>query len=126
MAQVRALIVDDSEAMRRSIGLALQRIPGLVCLEAQDGAEGLKRLSGEQFDVILTDINMPVMDGLKLIARARQEGSLNRETPVLVITTESSQADRQRALALGANGYLVKPFRAAEVLTAVKELLKLP
>ena len=125
MAQLKALIIDDSQAMRRSISYALQRIEGVVCLEAQDGAEGLKRLSAEHFDVILTDINMPVMDGLKLIAHVRQEDSAHRSTPVVVITTETAPEDRRRAMALGANAYLVKPLRAHTVINTVKELLKL-
>lgn len=125
MAQLKALIVDDSQTMRRSISYALQRIPGLVCHEAQDGAEGLESLNSGPFDIIVTDINMPVMDGFGLIARIRKEGSPHRETPVVVISTESSPDDRRRALALGANAYLVKPFRAHTVIAAVKELLKL-
>lgn len=125
MGQIKALIVDDSQAMRRSIAYALQRIDGVVCLEAQDGAEGLKRLASERFDIILTDINMPIMDGLKLIAHVRGEDSAHREVPVVVVTTESAPEDRRRAMALGANAYLVKPLRAHEVIAAVKDLLRL-
>jgi len=125
VAQLKALIVDDSQAMRRSIVYALQRVEGVACVEAQDGAEGLKRLTTERFDIILTDINMPIMDGLKLIAHVRQEDSAHRETPVVVITTESAPEDRRRALALGASAYLVKPLRAQQVIATVKELLKL-
>ncbi len=126
MGQLRALIVDDSSAMRKSIALALQRIPELTCAEAENGLEALKRVRVERFDVILTDINMPLMDGLKLIGQVRGPGTLNRETPLVVITTEASLADRQRALALGANVYLTKPLRAHTVIEAVKDLLKLP
>ena len=123
MAPRKALIVDDSQVMRRSIIYALQRIENLVCQEAQDGAEGLKKLTTERFDIILTDINMPVMDGLKLIAHVRGEESANRETPLVVITTETAQEDRRKALALGADAYLVKPVRAHNVLDTVKQLL---
>ncbi len=126
MASRKVLIVDDSQAMRRSIVYALQRLDDLMCLEAQDGAEGLKRLSAERFDIILTDINMPVMDGLKLIAHVRGEDSPHKATPIVVISTESADEDRRRALALGANAYLVKPLRANVVLETVKQLLKLP
>jgi two-component system chemotaxis response regulator CheY len=125
VAQLKALVVDDSQAMRRSIIYALQRIEGMVCLEAADGVEGLKRLSTESFDIVLTDINMPIMDGLKLIAHLRQAESAHRETPVVVITTEAAPEDRRRALALGANAYLVKPLRAQNVLATVKGLLEL-
>ncbi|HEY3447149.1 MAG TPA: response regulator [Myxococcales bacterium] len=126
MASRKVLIVDDSQAMRRSIVYALQRVDDLMCLEAQDGAEGLKRLAAERFDIILTDINMPVMDGLKLIAHVRQDDSPHKATPIVVISTESAPEDRRRALALGANAYLVKPLRANVVLETVKQLLKIP
>ena len=122
----KALIVDDSQAMRRSIIYALQRLDGLLCLEARDGAEGLRRLADERFDLIVTDINMPVLDGLKLIAHVRSERSPHKDTPLVVITTESAPEDRRRALALGANAYLVKPLRANAVTGAVRELLKIP
>jgi two-component system chemotaxis response regulator CheY len=126
VAQRKVLIIDDSQAMRRSIVYALQRLEELVCLEAADGAEGLKRLAADHYDIILTDINMPVMDGLKLIAHIRGDDSAHKDTPVVVITTEDAPDDRRRAMALGANAYLVKPLRANTVLDTIKELLKLP
>jgi two-component system chemotaxis response regulator CheY len=122
--QIRALVVDDSQAMRRSIMYALQRIPGIVCTEAQDGADGLKKLAQGRFDLVLTDINMPLMDGLKLISHIRQATD-HRHVPIVVITTEGAAADRERALALGASAYLVKPVQARVVMDTVKELLKL-
>ena len=125
MAQLRALIVDDSQAMRRSIIYALQRIEGMECLEAQDGAEGLRKLAQERFDLVLTDINMPVMDGLKLIALMRGAESPHKDVPLIVITTVGGADDRRKAMALGANAYLVKPLRAPNVLATVKEQLKL-
>ncbi|WP_141333425.1 response regulator [Myxococcus sp. AB025B] len=122
--QIRALVVDDSQAMRRSIMYALQRISGMVCTEAQDGAEGLKKLTQGRFDLVLTDINMPLMDGLKLIHHIRQATD-HRGVPIVVITTEGAAADRERALALGASAYLVKPVQAKVVMDTVKHLLKL-
>ena len=122
--QIRALVVDDSQAMRRSIMYALQRINGVVCTEAQDGAEGLKKLTQGRFDLVLTDINMPLMDGLKLISHIRQATD-HRHVPIVVITTEGAAADRERALALGASAYLVKPVQAKVVMDTVKGLLKL-
>lgn len=124
--QIRALVVDDSQAMRRSIMYALQRLGSVVCVEAQDGAEGLKRLTTEgRFDLVLTDINMPLMDGLKLISHIRQAASEHQRVPIVVITTESAQKDRERAMALGASAYLVKPVQAKLVQDTVRELLKL-
>ena len=125
MNDLRALVVDDSQAMRRSLVFALQRLTRLLCDEAADGAEGLKKLSHTRFDLVLTDINMPLMDGLKLIHHIRQS-DVHRSVPVVVITTEAAAADRSRAMALGASAYLVKPVQAHTVLETVKSLLKLP
>ncbi len=120
-----ALVVDDSVTLRRSLVLALQRIEGMTCVESGDGAEGLKLLAKGQFDIVLTDINMPLVDGLKVVAAVRQN-ERHHGIPVMVITTESDVEDRRKALALGANRYMVKPVQAPEVIAAVKELLKLP
>ncbi|RKH16256.1 response regulator [Corallococcus praedator] len=123
--QIRALVVDDSQAMRRSIMYALQRLTGVVCVEAEDGVAGLKVLTTQgRFDLVLTDINMPLMDGLKLISHIRKAPE-HRGVPIVVVTTEGAEADRARAMALGASAYLVKPVQARVVLETVKELLKL-
>jgi two-component system chemotaxis response regulator CheY len=122
--QIRALVVDDSQAMRRSIMYALQRIGDIVCVEAQDGAEGLKKFTAGKFDIVLTDINMPLMDGLKLISQIRSDPTF-KELPIVVITTEAADADRARAMALGASAYLTKPIQAQSVLDTVKQLLRL-
>jgi two-component system chemotaxis response regulator CheY len=124
MTQIRALVVDDSQAMRRSIMFALQRLGGVICVEAVDGADGLKKFTQSQFDLVLTDINMPLMDGLKLISHIRQ-ATEQREVPIVVITTEGAAADRERAMTLGASAYLVKPVQSKVVLDTVKDLLKL-
>ncbi len=124
MTQIHALVVDDSQAMRRSIMFALQRLGGVVCVEAVDGADGLKKFTQSRFDLVLTDINMPLMDGLKLISHIRQS-SEQREVPIVVITTEGAAADRERAMTLGASAYLVKPVQSKVVLDTVKDLLKL-
>jgi two-component system chemotaxis response regulator CheY len=93
-------------------------------VEAGDGAEALKKFQAGAFDIVLTDINMPVLDGLKLTAHIRQ-GPQNRNVPIVIITTEAALADRERALKLGANAYLVKPVQAQDVLDTVKSLLGL-
>lgn len=110
--------------MRRSILFALQRMGGFALDEAQDGVEALKKFSRAPFDIVLTDINMPMMDGLKLISHIRQ-GVQNAAVPIVVITTESAEEDRQKALKLGASAYLVKPVQAKEVMDAVRSLLRL-
>ena len=117
-----ALVVDDSPAMRRSLAQALDRM-GLEVLEAADGALAWRKLQGAAVDVVLTDINMPVMDGLKLIALVRAGGA-HRTVPIVVITTESAEADRRRAEALGANAYLVKPVQSQDVVATVERLLE--
>ncbi len=119
---IRALVVDDSLPLRRSVMYALQRLGDVVCIEAGDGAEAIKKLGAGPFDVVLTDINMPLLDGLKLISHIRGEPKLEK-LPIVVITTESAEADKERALKLGADAYLVKPVKAQEVLDAVTKLL---
>ena len=118
-----ALVVEDSPTMRQLIVFALRRIKGLEIVEADDGVDALKKLAGpHKFDIILTDINMPIMDGLKLVSRVR--GSENLKTiPIVIITTEGAAEDRSRALALGANAYITKPIQAPQVIAKVKELL---
>src|SRR5512142_110882 len=99
MPAVSALVVEDSPTMRQLIVFALQRIRGMRVEEAANGVEALRKLAAPAwFDIILTDVNMPVMDGLKLVQRVRADSEL-RAVPIVVITTESSAADRERALA---------------------------
>lgn len=119
---IRALVVDDSLQLRRSVMYALQRLEDVVCVEAGDGAEALKKFQASHFDIVLTDINMPVLDGLKLTSHIRKGGT-NHLVPIVIITTEAALADRERALKLGANAYLVKPVKAQDVLDTVKSLL---
>jgi two-component system chemotaxis response regulator CheY len=120
-----ALVVDDSRTMRQQICWALQRSLGISPVEAADGAEGWKKLADGAFDIVLTDVNMPVLDGLKLISMIRA-GDRTRDVPVVVITTERGEAERARALGMGADAYLVKPVRAQQIVAKVKELLGLP
>ncbi|HEX8950477.1 MAG TPA: response regulator [Polyangia bacterium] len=119
-----ALVVEDSPTMRQLIVFALRRIRGLEVLEADDGVDALRKLAASKLDIILTDINMPIMDGLKLVKRVRSDEAL-KAIPIIIITTEGAEEDRQRALALGANAYITKPIQAPQVIAKVKELLKL-
>jgi two-component system chemotaxis response regulator CheY len=123
MERQRILIVEDSPTMRQLLVFALRRLPAVDIVEAQDGMDGLRKLSSDHFDLALIDINMPVMDGLKLIGLMRGEDGL-RDVPVVVITTEGAEQDRERALRLGANEYLTKPIQANRVLAVVRSLLK--
>jgi two-component system chemotaxis response regulator CheY len=118
----QALVVEDSTPMREMMVQALRRVEGLVTVEAADGLDALRKISNQQFDIILTDINMPILDGLKLVKRLRSDENY-RTVPVIIVTTESADEDRQRALALGANAYLTKPVKAAELTELVAQLL---
>ena len=84
----------------------------------------MRKLAASKFDIVVTDINMPIMDGLKLVKRIRSDDA-HKDIPIIIITTEGSQEDRSRALALGANAYITKPIQAPQVIAKVKELLKL-
>jgi len=110
--------------MRQLIRFALNRIPGAEVIEASDGVDGLKKLSSNQVDLILCDINMPIMDGLKLVSLVRSNEAF-KNVPIVMITTEGAKEDKERAMALGANAYITKPIQSAILLSTVKELLKL-
>jgi two-component system chemotaxis response regulator CheY len=123
MAQLHALVVDDSSAMRRQLCYALRRVVGMETVEAADGADAWRKLCTVAFDIVITDINMPLLDGLKLVALVRAGGAHQR-VPIVVITTESAEADRKRAMNLGASAYLVKPVQATQVVETVRALLR--
>ena len=119
-----ALVVEDSPPMRKMIVFALSRIRELTVVEADDGVDALRRLAGTKFDIIITDINMPILDGLKLVKRLRADDAY-KDVPIVIITTEGAEEDRQRALALGANAYITKPIQAPQVIQLVRETLGL-
>jgi two-component system chemotaxis response regulator CheY len=124
LPELNALVVEDSPMMRQLLVFALSRVKQLRITEADDGVDGLRKLAGGKFDIILTDINMPIMDGLKLVKRVRTD-PVHKDVPIVIITTESAEEDRQRALSLGANAYITKPIQAPQVIAKVKELLGL-
>ena len=125
MSEHSCLVVEDSPMMRQLLVFALARIKKLKVTEAEDGVDGLRKLAGDRFDLVITDINMPIMDGLKLVKRIRSDET-HKDVPIIIITTEGSQEDRQRAMALGATAYITKPIQAPQVIAKVKELLSLP
>ena len=118
----RILIVEDSATMRQVLAFALRRLPDVEIVEARDGVDGLRKLMSDHFDAVLIDINMPVLDGLRLIQLIREEPG-HSGLRIVVITTEGASADRERAMALGADAYLTKPVQSGEVLSVVKGLL---
>lgn len=117
------LVVEDSPTMRQLISFSLKRFKGCKIVEAVDGVDALKKLASEKIDVILTDINMPVMDGLKLVSLIRQNPEL-KDLPIIIITTEGAEEDRQRGLALGANSYIAKPIQSSHLIKTIQELLQ--
>lgn len=123
MSEINFLIVEDSPTMRQLIAFALKRIPGSRVVEATDGVDALKKLTGQKFDMLLVDINMPIMDGLKLVSLVRGDPA-NKDIPIIIITTEGAEEDRKRALSLGANAYLTKPIQTQELLKLVNQYLK--
>ena len=124
MARFRCLIVDDSPTMRQLIVFALKRVPELDIVEASDGVDALKKLPGQKIDLVLTDINMPIMDGLKLVSLLKSN-PVYQEIPVVIITTEGAAEDRDKGLALGARAYIPKPIQTNNLLKVVREILGL-
>jgi two-component system chemotaxis response regulator CheY len=124
MTEIRALIVDDSSVMRKIVERALRQA-GLdlkVVHEAGSGTEGLDLLKAKQVDLILSDINMPSMDGLEFLRQIRAQ-DLAPGVPVVMITTESSEEHVKQAILAGAQGYIRKPFTAEQVKERVLPLL---
>jgi two-component system chemotaxis response regulator CheY len=123
LGNARFLIVEDSPTMRQLIAFSLKGFRNVKIIEAVDGLDALRKLTGpEKVDLILTDINMPVMDGLKLVSLVRQNDEL-KDIPIIIITTEGAEEDRERGLALGANAYIAKPIQSSHLIRTISELL---
>jgi two-component system chemotaxis response regulator CheY len=124
MSEVRALIVDDSSVMRKIVERSLRQagLDPLIVHEAGSGIEGLELLRAKQVDLILSDINMPSMDGLEFLRQVRAQ-NLAPGVPVVMITTESSEEHVKQAILAGAQGYIRKPFTAEQVKERVLPLI---
>jgi two-component system chemotaxis response regulator CheY len=124
MSEIRVLIVDDSSVMRKIVERALRQagLDPLVVLEAGSGVEGLDALRSNAVQLILSDINMPSMDGLEFLRQLRAQ-NLADGVPVVMITTESSEEHVRQAIQSGAQGYIRKPFTAEQVKERVLPLL---
>jgi len=118
-ASARILVVDDDAAIRRALVAELTAAGYEVC-EGWDGAEGLRVFLQSEPDLVLTDLAMPVADGFDLVRRVREQGG----TPIVVLSVRGSDADKIRALDLGADDFVVKPFSAAELLARVRAHLR--
>ena len=125
MSAMTFLIVEDSPTMRQLLAFSLRRLKDCRIIEAVDGVDALKKLMTERVDLVITDINMPMMDGLKLVTLIR--GNARTKTlPIVIVTTEGAEDDRKRGLALGANAYVPKPIQPSVLLKTVAELLEHP
>lgn len=118
------MIVDDSATMRSLVATYLMEMGDFKTLEAKSGFEALKLLPTENIDLIVTDINMPDINGLELINFVKNSHIYNH-IPMIIITTEKGESDRQRGLALGAKEYIFKPFSSSELKNAIKRVLSM-
>jgi two-component system, chemotaxis family, chemotaxis protein CheY len=117
------LIVEDSPTMRSLVVSALEELGGSIRItEAASGFEALRALPRDPYDLIVTDINMPDINGLELVSFVKQNAAY-RGIPLLIISTEGSERDRLRGLELGADAYLVKPFEPEDLRRTARELL---
>jgi two-component system chemotaxis response regulator CheY len=116
----RVLTVDDSKTMLQMLQFALKQ-GGYEIIQGENGQEGLDLLETNTVDVIITDINMPVMDGITFIKELRKKPK-NKATPVLILTTESSQSKKEEGRSAGATGWIVKPFDPGKLLEVIRKV----
>ena len=118
----KVLAVDDSPSIRKLVEFSLKS-KGIQAISVSDGLEAMETLARGPVDLMILDINMPRMDGFDLLRRMRADQQyLN--IPVIMLTTEGEEEDKEKALALGANQYLVKPFKPTELISVVEKVLK--
>lgn len=115
------LIVDDSVTLRQVVAMALSEA-GYQVVEAGDGKEGLAKLDAHKVQLIISDVNMPVMDGIAFLKAVKQRPDY-KFTPVIMLTTENAAAKMQEGQAAGARAWVVKPFQPAQMLAAVAKLM---
>ena len=118
----KVLIVEDSKATREFLASAVEILDGIEVFQSESGFEALKMLPRHRFDLIITDINMPDINGLELVNFVKKNPQY-RHTPLFIVSTESSEQDRARGLALGASEYLTKPFAPEELSGLVRRYL---
>jgi two-component system chemotaxis response regulator CheY len=116
-----ALIVDDSVSMRKMVAFTLRQA-GFDVVEGENGQDALTRMAGRKIEIIVTDLNMPVMDGFTFIRAVRRRPD-SRFTPILMLTTESQGDKKQEGRAAGATGWIVKPFDSQKLLDTIARVL---
>ena len=114
------LVVDDSASMRQVIGIALKSA-GYTVIEGRDGKDALSKLTGQKVHLIISDVNMPVMDGISFVKEVKQLQNY-KFTPIMMLTTESDDARKREGQAAGARAWMVKPFKVEQLLGAVQKL----
>ena len=115
------MIVDDSASLRQVVGITLKGA-GYEVLEAQDGKDALSKLVGQKIHLIISDVNMPNMDGITFVRNAKAMPAY-KFTPVIMLTTECQEQKMQEGKAAGARAWMVKPFQPAQMLNAVSKLV---
>lgn len=118
----KILIVDDSESIREIVSFSLENA-GHDVIKAIDGQDALKFLNGDKIDLIITDLHMPIMDGIELIKKVRQNETY-KYIPILFLTTESQTGKKMEAKNAGATGWIVKPFMPAKLIEAVNKVTR--
>ena len=116
------LVVEDSKAIRSMMRVSLEEAGDFFAVEAGNGFEALKALPSRPFDLIITDINMPDINGLELLSFVKSNPAY-KEIPLIIVSTEKSEEDKKRGLALGASSYIIKPFSKEELIATVKKVL---
>ncbi len=120
----RVLIVEDSPTMVQLLVFIIKKLRDVEIDTANDGANGLKKLSEGRYDLVLTDINMPLIDGLKFVSLLRNDRSNgNRDVPVIIITTEGEESIMEEGMKLGANSYITKPVNSQRVIETVRKFI---
>lgn len=117
----RILVVDDSSSFRQVVSLALVR-EGYEVVDACDGVDALTKLDGSKFNLIISDVNMPNMDGITLVRKIKELAPY-RFTPICMLTTESGQDRKMEGKAAGAKAWIVKPFQPPQLIAAVSKLV---
>ncbi len=115
------LIVDDSASLRQVVSIALKGA-GYEVIEACDGADALKKLNGTKLHLIISDVNMPNMDGITFVTEVKKLANY-KFTPIIMLTTESEESKKQQGQAAGAKAWVVKPFKPEQMLAAVSKLI---
>lgn len=118
----KILVVEDSATMRNLIVFSLNSIGNVSITASIHGVDAVKKMKDTNFDLIVTDINMPFMDGLKLVSYVRKNSEYD-SVPIIIVTTKGQIEDRERGLKLGATAYLSKPIKIFELQKTVKKLL---